>query len=346
MSRVNDEIDRVAAEWAAKATGRNLTPDEEASFASWHAADVRHRGAYARAELILLRLDRLRAIGADIVRAQVTEAPTASEDPLANGLSASMPEKSPNVMASRSWTRRRIVLTGSAAASVAAAGIVGGAVWNSRPEGDFSTAMGETRVVHLTDGSVVTLNTNTKMSVRFNETERRIRLDRGEALFKVAKSKKRPFIVNAFDAEVRAVGTSFTVQFLPERPIQVLVQEGVVEVKRRDTPDAKPVRAVAQTRTLVPLAAPIMVHAVPRPEVARDLAWRFGQIAFENERLADAAVEFSRYSSTRIVVDPEVADRTITGLFASNDPVGFAKVVASILDLHVKVESEEIRIAR
>ncbi len=47
-------------------------------------------------------------------------------------------------------------------------------------------------------------------------------------------------------------GTSFTVSRLPQRPIQVLVREGTVELKRADMPDAPPVRASANVRAIVP----------------------------------------------------------------------------------------------
>jgi len=80
--------------------------------------------------------------------------------------------------------------------------------------------------------------------------------------------------------------------------------------------------------------------------VARNLAWQYGQIAFDNTTLAEAASEFARYSNERIVVEPDVASRTVTGLFASNDPVGFAKAVARALDLHLEVENKEVRIVR
>jgi transmembrane sensor len=39
-----------------------------------------------------------------------------------------------------------------------------------------------------------------------------------------------------------------------------------------------------------------------------------------------------------------VSNRTVTGLFASNDPIGFAKAVASVLDLQTEVKGSEIRI--
>ncbi len=347
MSQVSDDIDRIAVDWAARISGGPLTPEDEAKFAAWHEADVRHRGAFVRAEAVLLRLDRFRVIGAEALRAQIIKyTPSVPRESLEDQSSVPVFANSLVAVGAPFWTRRRVLMTGSMAACVAGAGIVASSlVRQSLPE-NYSTDVGETRVVSLQDGSVLTLNTNSKVSVQFTETERGVVLDRGEGLFHVAKDKTRPFIVRAFDTEIRAVGTVFTVRFLPERPIQVLVEEGVVEVKRRDGLAAAPVRAVSETRAVAALGSPIVVSAVPQPQLARDLAWRFGRIAFENATLADASHEFARYNNTRIVVDPAVADRTITGLFASNDPVGFARVAASILDLHVEVEPQEVRIVR
>ena len=319
MRHSSELIDKQAAEWVARLDGGDLTPDETAAFDAWLAADIRHLGAYARVEAGLVRLERLRAVGADTLRA-----------------------KSPSI--APIWTRRRMVLTGTAAACLAAAVLISGIVLQNSQQSVFATGIGETRMVPLSDGSVVTLNTDSSMSVSFTESVRRIYLKKGEAFFKVAKNKARPFIVDALNTEVRAVGTSFTVRALPRRPIQILVQEGVVVVTRTGTPNAVPVRAVAETQTMVPVAAPIITHVVPRPQVARNLAWRYGRIALENETLEDAAEEFARYSNTRIVVDPAVANRTVTGRFASNDPVGFAQAAASVLNLHVEVESTEVRI--
>ncbi len=365
MGQLNEEIDRRAAEWAAKLAGGNLTPGEREDFDSWRDADIRHLGALARSQAILVRLDRLRAVGGEALRTAIAklpsppaEAPAAPSGASTSKISADSTvaisnetapadlRGAPSPMMRPNWTRRRVMLTGSVAASVAAIGIVGVKLWADHARGDYSTQLGETRIVELSDGSVVTLNTNSKMSVTYTEKERNIRLSQGEAFFKVAKNKKRPFIVFAGDTQVRAVGTSFTVRLLPERPIQVLVQEGVVEVIRRDMPRAKPVRAIAETQTLVPLRAPIIVHTVPHPLLARKLAWQYGRIAFENETLSDAAQEFARYSNTKIQVDPAVGSLTITGLFASNDPIGFARVTASVLDLRVEVAPGEVRIVR
>jgi transmembrane sensor len=323
MSALNQEIDKQAAHWAAHRDLRPLSPEEQREFDSWLAADIRHLGAYGRAEAVLARLERLH--------------------------SAAATESSPSVAGAPRWTRRRIVFAGSAAAGFAGAVAIGRVAWerldpsNNHPEEYYATAVGQTHEVILADGSVMTLNTSTKARLRFTREAREIHLLQGEALFDVAKNKRRPFIVTAGDTTVRAIGTSFTVSMLPARPILVLVREGVVELQR--TTMAAPLRAGANVQVLAPSNAPIATVAIPEAQVERDLAWQYGRIAFDNQPLQVAADEFARYSDVRIIVDPEVAGRTVTGLFVSSDPIGFARAAASVLKLRLDVKGREVRIS-
>ncbi|GAA0532745.1 hypothetical protein GCM10008941_10170 [Rhizomicrobium palustre] len=209
----------------------------------------------------------------------------------------------------------------------------------------YTTRVGETHVAILEDGSVLTLNTDTKIGVRFKKGERNIMLYRGEALFDVAKDRKRPFIVHARDTQVRAVGTSFTVQDLPGRPVQVLVREGVVEVRLKDMP--VPARLAANMQAVALPNAAISKKVLPTGDVERGLAWRAGRIAFEGISLKDAISEFARYNDTPIIVDdPQQADHRITGLFISNDPVRFANAVAIALDLEVEMRGDAIHLVK
>jgi transmembrane sensor len=196
----------------------------------------------------------------------------------------------------------------------------------------------------LADGSIVTLNTNTRVSVRFTKETRNIHLLQGEAFFSVAKNKDRPFVVLAGNTQVRAVGTSFSVSMLPRRPTEVLVKEGVVELKRVGGSPAAPIRVSANTQVFTPQGSQIVAARLPESKLARSLAWQYGRIAFDNQKLQDAADEFARYSDIHIAVAPSVAGRTVTGLFASNDPIGFAKTVAAVLELQVEVGDREVRL--
>jgi transmembrane sensor len=322
MAFTSQETDDLAAQWAARRNLRDLTPEEQVEFDAWLTADIRHLGAYGRAEAVLARLERMSGVAIGELQARQK---------------AEMPD----------LPRRRFILTGTIAASVAAAGVIGAAFWeNSREFGvttraSFVTGIGQSREILLADGSVITLNTNSKVAVELSANARNIRLERGEALFDVAKNKKRPFIVFAGDTQVRAVGTSFTVSMLPRRPIQVLVKEGVVELTHAD---AQAVAVGAHTRALAPHGSAIIAETISSTKLSRYLAWQYGRIALDNETLQDAATEFARYSGVRIVVDPAVANRTVTGMFASDDPVGFAKAAASVLKLHVEVNDETVRI--
>lgn len=316
MSSVNQEIDRRAAEWVAKRDLGELSPEDQAVFEAWLAADIRHLGAYGRAEAVLARLERLPGNAVSDLR-----------------------DTAP------SWSRRRFVWAGSAAAGLAVAGIVGAEFWLKPREEVYSTEIGQVREIVLSDSSVITLNTNSKVAVRFTRDLRDIHLLQGEALFDVAKNKKRPFIVHVGDMVVRAVGTSFTVSLLPQKPIQVLVKEGIVELNRATKSKALPVRANANMQVFAMQNAPIVAARVPQAQIQRDLAWQFGQIALDNQSLKDAATEFARYSDVRIDVAPTVANRTVTGLFISNDPIGFAKAAAAVLKLRVEVGDRVVKLS-
>jgi len=314
------EIDFIAAEWAARRLA-GLSPEDSSALKAWLALDIRHLGAYAKAEAVLAQLERVGAAGSDALRKDVP-------------------------IGEYGAIRRRAVLAGSVAAGLAV--MAGGTAWLVKTLGSesYSTRVGETKEVVLSDGSIVVLNTDTKISVDYSKAKRQIRLVQGEALFDVAKNKKRPFIVTAGDTQIRAVGTSFTVRLLPQQPVQVLVREGVVEVKRPSVPLAPSVRLPANMLALASPEAPISAEPVLPAQVARGIAWREGRIVFDNETLGNAAREFARYSDIRIRVAPGLEDQTITGLYVSNDPVGFARAAALSLNLHLEMSNREVRLDR
>jgi len=312
------EVERQAAQWAARRCA-GLSAADHALFEAWLAGDLRHLGAYAKAEAVLAELDRAGAAGADALRPVI-------------------------VTSNSGQMRRRTLLVGSVAAGLTLA--AGTGLWLSHRRLRYSTGIGETREVMLSDGSLITLNTNSSVEVQYDKDRRHIQLLRGEALFDVAKNKARPFIVAAGDTQVRAVGTSFTVSLLPQAPIRVLVREGVVEVTRPQTPRQAPVRVAANSVALAPPQAPIEAEAIPSVQVSRDMAWREGRLAFDNVTLADAARQFARYSAISIQLAPDLENQTVTGLFVSTDPVGFARAVAISMNLQMDADGQEVRLHR
>lgn len=325
MSRETaEEIDLAAADWAAR-VDRGLSSDDERALDAWLGADPRRVGAYGKVRGTALYTERARALGH-------------AYDP------AKFRRRAP----SSSLSRRGVLLVGGGviAASVAGVAVVGLGLAD-RGEG-FSTRLGEVKVTPLADGSVMTLNTVTRAEVMFTEGERRVQLLEGEALFDVAKDPNRPFVVDTGGTLVRAVGTSFTVRRLGRTPVEVLVREGVVEVRHSARAAATPpVRVVANTRAVAMPTDTVEAVTIAPDAVARELAWREGRIAFEGETLREAARQFARYSETRIVIDdPAIAAEQITGLFQANDPVGFARTVATSFGLRADIRADEVRLVR
>lgn len=95
----------------------------------------------------------------------------------------------------------------------------------------IETELAERRQVMLDDGTVVQLEPETRLRVKFEDHARYVGLERGRALFRVAKDAQRPFWVSTDHTTVRAVGTAFGVE-KRNRGVIVTVAEGKVAVGR------------------------------------------------------------------------------------------------------------------
>ncbi|MDR3526346.1 MAG: FecR domain-containing protein [Rhizomicrobium sp.] len=317
---VND-IDRQAAEWAVETDDENFSAERQAALDEWLKADTRHFGAYINARAALARIERLAA--------KISK-PRGGKQ--VSSIDAIRPIK------------RRLILTGSLAATFAAI-VFAGAAWQlSLYDANYETSVGQTRIAALPDGSAMTLNTATRADVHYNAIERDIVLEHGEALFDVAKNKLRPFVIRINDVKVRAVGTSFSVEAYGDQTPRITVREGVVQIT---VPGAASIPVRAGSRATVLPRGRLVLETLTARQVEQDLAWRSGHIFFRHETLAAAVRRLRRYSDMHIVIDnPAVATQTVTGMFLATDPATFAHAVAASLNLNTEENKSEIRLTR
>jgi transmembrane sensor len=312
-----EAVEDIAALWAVRLDARPLEQEEESELESWLAASDKHRGALLRAQATLAYLDRAASLAAG-----------------SSAASATRPA------APRFGRRTFIAATASAAA---AAGI--GAIAIIRPwQQRIDTAIGEVRRVPLQDGSVATLNTDTRLRVAFDSSERVVDLADGEAWFEVAHDAAKPFIVEAGEVRVRAVGTAFSVRRRGDGA-DVLVTEGRVLAWRAGD-DERPVGVDAGYRIYLGARAPAK-PVKAGAEIERALAWRSGEIAFDGESLGEAVEEFNRYNRRKLVVeDPALAREPLVGFFRANEPESFARAVSPMIGAAAIEEDDRIVIAR
>jgi transmembrane sensor len=247
-------IDKEALRWALLRAERSLTQAERAAFAAWHDADIRHKGAYLRAQAIHNALSR--------ATVQENLRPTGNASVLA-----------PARPAARWGGRRGFLALGGMAAGVAWLGLRLG-LPQQQPAVLLTTAKGEFRKVPLADHSVANINSASQIEVRLTDRSRDITLLRGEAWFEVAKDKTKPFVVDAGGIRVQAVGTAFGVRRVG-KGAEILVTEGVVSVWTDERAGQRSSLAAGEWTYVADQAADITVDRSP-DEVARRLAWREG----------------------------------------------------------------------
>ena len=292
----DEEIENTAALWVARLGEGPLDGRVQAELERWLAEDPRHGAAFLEAQA---------AWG---VMNQVAREPGARR--------LAMPS------ASRARRRWRAVAALAASLLVLVAGAV---LWSGDPRvaiaADHRTALGERRLVTLTDGSVVELGPASALAVHFDARERRIELLRG-AVYVVAAPRRgdeqRPFLVEAGAGSARALGTEFAVRRRDDSVEVVVVEHQVmVAAVGRDGKATEVVLAAGEAVRYGDAG----VGAVQTPNLDQVLAWRRNWLVLDRVPLVQAVEELNRYRSRRIVIGGStLSQRQVSGVFDMADP--------------------------
>lgn len=334
----HEAIEARAAAWLAERDD-GLSPVDQKAFADWRAEDVRHEAAVVRLEATWSALAQLSKFR-----------PEARQHPDADLLAP----PSENVVRFP-WHP----VLGLAAAMVVA--LTGFLYWRTQsktapiPAGEmvlestrYVTNAGGYQRATLADGSMIELNENSAVALAFTAGERRVRLERGEAHFSVAKNKARPFIVEAGEIAVGAVGTAFNMK-LVSPTVEVLVTEGVVSLRHvamTQNSVMDPTRMVAGERAVVTVGPNGLIPRIERPTAAairEALAWQNSGLVFRSTSLGGVVAEFNRRNAVQIqIADGELADEPIVGNFQADDIEAFVSQMANNKDVRVERPSPRL----
>jgi transmembrane sensor len=357
-------VEQVAAFWSEALRNSHDEAATRQAFRRWYEAAPEHADAFARVETARERVA------------------TVADTPALMALR--------NETLSRVATRRhrwpKVVMAMAASLVAAMAGLLAftGAPWQELPgslfegvrlamngETLYRTAVGERLSVTLEDGTRLTLNTDSRLVVGYRPAQRNIRLQKGQALFEVAKDAHRPFVVTAGQRTVTALGTAFDVRYSAHR-FEVTLIEGKVEVAERvpDAPRAAAAAAegAAAAAVAVPHPSPLTPHVltpgqqliaaadiasaqrqplVRQADLKRTTSWRYGQVIFEDDLLGVAIQEMNRYAKRRIAIaDPALAQLRLSGAFETGQTGTFIEALTTYFPISVaRQNSEEIVLA-
>jgi len=138
----------------------------------------------------------------------------------------------------------------------------------------------------------------------------------GEAYFEVSKNKNKPFIVRTRGVDVEVLGTSFNVNSYKESlDIVTTLLEGKVKVSAQTGRECK-------SLYLTPGMQSVFNKTTRKTELKKHVdteiftAWKRGYFMYEDVRLEDMMVDFSRWYNLEVFYeDQECKDLRFTGEF-------------------------------
>lgn len=229
--------------------------------------------------------------------------------------------------------RKSFAYPASVAACLSALAIGLGLLWinsNMLLQTQFQTAIGEHSQHKLNDGSTIHLNTNSRLRIDYTLGERKVYLEQGEAHFTVAHDKRRPFIVEAGNNTITAIGTAFNIHLSRDKEMELLVTEGKVSLKAPQTAlteNSTSSNLPAATTTYLSAGQKIAsseqaissVTPVESETIDGELAWQRGFIVFDGEPLQLAMSEVERYTELSFTMDEKLKALQVAGFFKTND---------------------------
>ena len=330
-----EQIEQQAADWLARIdSDQPLSASEDAQLKQWLQRSPAHRVEFKRLARFWQQANALTELSIPL---------------------PSQPASGRNWFA---WPRLAV-----AASLVIALALGFNLGFNQPPvsgNGIYETRIGEQNSITLVDGSVIELNTHSRLQVNYTDQRRSIQLMRGEAYFSVSKDSTRPFEVAAGDGLVRAVGTAFAVRMNPQA-LTVTVTEGkvalVADSLKTDNPgqggQAAPLGALiaGQRVNFAPKLAQVLADQTETlaADVIEDaLAWRKGLLKFNGEPLAEVVDEMNRYTALTIeIADPSIAAIQVGGQFKVSDTDAMLKNLAVSFQLDIRrVSPQRVQLYR
>lgn len=334
---ISDKILNEAGFWLAREESGDMLESEQTEFNLWIEADPRHQDAYMEAHKMLGILEgQTTPLGRQELAALSPELKSLIEECEDIGRSAN---PKPNPLRSFGWVT-------AIAASLAVVVLSSIMFFQTGPSAvTYTTLKGEMETVMLKDGSLITLNTDTRLSASFSEGERRIFLEKGEAFFEVAKDPSRPFNVIMGKNVVRAVGTAFNIKHRGNIT-QVTVTEGVVEVNSKTF---KGLQSNISQITTLKIGADLKITPTEMitimlsdAQIQKTASWRTGLVHFEEERLSSIVKELQYYSRKEIILaNKKVGDLIAGGSFNTKNVKAFLKALELTLPIKV-IEREKV----
>jgi transmembrane sensor len=334
LGNSSPSISEQAADWLVELAEQPNGADSRRQFMNWLKKSPQHIEEFLAVASLQQEVSEQTSAVADIV-ADLKSMANVSAVPLFGTPMASLPVKTVH-------RRRSRYLPWAGAASLALMALIVLELPDVAPSVvSHATGLGEQRSVVLDDGSIVTLNTLSEATVRFDSSMRQVTLVAGEAMFDVVSDPERLFVVETGTMSLNVLGTKFSV-YRKNDSTRVAVVEGSVRAISRHTSDSPIV--VRAGEGAVATAQGISL-ADPRFDVGKAIAWTERRLIFDGAPLTEVVREFNRYNRKPLIVeDKALANRAITTVVNAHDVSALVGFLELEPDVEVAYGDDSIRI--
>ena len=299
---------------------RMLDPGDAtcAAFAAWRSMSTEHAEAYAR---VSAARDAAQALGEQPALLSLRQ----------QTLARAMLGRGPRRIPPRAVAAAILLLAG---APLAALGIHAWVPQKAEQPAiqTFRTGIGQQTDVTLPDGSVVTLDTASRLDVSYSGGIRHLHLD-GQGWFRLQPSNK-PFLISAGGHDFSADQGQFDLRTDPGQ-VRAFAAQGHLALTGGDSSVT-----VEPGHLLSAQGSDVLIRPLDDP--ASIAGWRRGLLQFDNLTLADAANELNRYRRRPIrIADNRAASLRVSGAFHTAETPAFVDALASGFPVRVKQDSSE-----
>lgn len=206
---------------------------------------------------------------------------------------------------------------------------------------ELETQKGERKTFPLSDGTIVYLNSGSKLIYPkiFSESAREVEII-GEAYFTVTPDKEKPFIVKSGKMVTQVTGTEFNVRYR-NNMVNVVVAKGSVKTFTVNSNSG-----IALSKGQMISFTEKQGFSSPRKvNLNNYLAWRFNKFSFEHTPLKDVMDEIERYYNVNVVfADESAKDKVLTGMFDTDSIDQILSVISLTLDINIEYKGSVISI--
>jgi transmembrane sensor len=335
-------ITREAAHWHALQRQGPLSAPEQARFMDWLVASPEHLREYLAIGRVAGELgEAMRGMPIDLEALIDDEStPPVPDNVIALPVRSSPPPPKATPQDRPRLAKARLPRFATAAVLLLCVGIGVRVSWPQ--SGHYVAAHGAPRSFALPDGTVVHLNAESALSLRFGLFSRRVELSRGQASFIVAQDR-RPFAVHAAGLQIQDIGTTFDVALHREQA-RIGVTEGRVHI----ISDAGEEQLLADLGAGQSARVDYRDHAVSvsQEDVGTMTAWWERRIVFRDEPLREVAEQFNRLNAVRLRIDDESAGALrLTGNLSADDLESLRVFLDQQPTLTTTVAANEIRVS-